>query len=130
MEFISTLDVSLSFIALCAASPFLFAAWIGPLRGKTGIVRGDGGNSELFKRMRIHGNFIEVAPLFALVLLGAEALGANDTWLWVALGVFFVGRVYHYVRYDTKDRGVGMALSTAPSLALGIYVLYVLYGLH
>ncbi len=121
---ISTLDVSASFIALCAASLFFMTAWIGVLRGRLGILRGDGGDPTLFKRIRIHGNFVENAPLFALVLFGAEVLGAPDLWLLVAVAAFFGGRIYHFVRYDAKDRGLGMALTTAPALGLGIYVIY------
>ena len=118
-----TLNVSLSFIAFCAGSLFLFGAWIGPLRGKLGVLRGDGGHSDLFKRSRVHGNFVENAPLVAMVLLSAELLGLGDLWLWLAVGSFFAGRVYHYIRYDEKDRGIGMLLTTGPALALGIYVL-------
>jgi uncharacterized membrane protein YecN with MAPEG domain len=123
MTQLQNLQVSFVFIAACAASLFFFSVWIGPLRGRLGVLRGSGGDETLFKRTRIHGNFIENAPLMAMVLMTAEILGAHQTWLWLAVASFFVGRVYHYVRYDRKDRGVGMALTTAPAMLLGGYVL-------
>jgi uncharacterized membrane protein YecN with MAPEG domain len=122
MPAVENLNVSLLFIAVCAGSLFFFGAWIGPLRGKLGVLRGDGGDAVLFKRTRIHGNFVENAPLFALVLVAAELLGATDPWLWLAVACFFVGRAYHYLRYDKQDRSLGLLLTTAPALALGIFV--------
>lgn len=118
------LTVSLVFVALCAGSLFFFSSWIGPLRGRLGILRGDGGDPELFKAIRIHGNFIENAPLFALVLAAAELRGAGAGWLWLSVVSFFVGRAYHFVRYDRTDRGIGQALTTLPPLALGVFVVY------
>lgn len=114
--------VSLTFIAVCAASLFWFGTWIGPLRGKLGALRGDGGNPVLFKRSRIHGNFVENAPLVGMVMLAAELLGATDGWLWLCFGSFFVGRLVHFIRYDHNDRAVGLLLTTAPAMGLGLFV--------
>ena len=119
---IETLNVSLTFTALCAASLFLFACWIGPLRGRLGVLRGDGGDPVLFKRIRIHGNFMENAPMTAAAFFAAEALGAPDGWLWVGVASFFTGRLYHYLRFDGKDRGLGHALTTAPALVMAVYI--------
>lgn len=124
----ATLNVSFTFIAVCACTLVLFGAWIGPLRGKLGILRGDGGDADLFKRIRIHGNFVENAPLVGLVMLAAEALGAGDAWLWGAFAAFFVGRAYHFVRYDEQDRAFGLLLTTAPAFFLGVYVLLRTFG--
>jgi len=123
MPALETLNVSFTFVALCACSLLFFATWIGLRRGKTGVLRGDGGDSILFKRSRIHGNFVENAPLMAVILFAAEALGLGDSWLWLAVGSFFVGRAYHYVRYDSVDRGLGHVMTVAPALALGIFVI-------
>ncbi len=124
----TVLPISFTFIALCASSMIFFGAWIGPLRGKLGILRGDGGDPVLQKRIRIHGNFTEYAPLFALVLVAGEVVGASAMWLWVSVGSFFVGRVIHFIRYDHNDRALGLLLTTAPALGLGIYVLIQLFG--
>lgn len=119
--------VSFTFIALCAGSLVFLTGAVGLRRSAVGALRGDGGDAVLFKRIRIHGNFVEHAPLFALVLFAAEVLRVADAWLWGAVAAFAVGRLYHFVRYDARDRGIGMALTTFPALALGVAVLYRLW---
>lgn len=120
---VSTLNVSFTFIAVCAMVPFLAGAWIGPLRGKLDLLRGHGESADLFYRIRVHGNFVENAPIVALVLLVAEASGVSDTWLWATVAAFVVGRIGHALRYDHKDRAFGMLLTTGPAVGLGIAVL-------
>lgn len=120
---ITSLNVSFTFVAICALAPFLLTAWVGFRRGKTGILRGHGDDAELFLRSRIHGNFIETAPIVAMVLLVAEAAGVADGWLWLSVALYFVGRVLHGLRFDHKDRAFGMTLSTGPAMVLGIIVL-------
>lgn len=120
---ITSLDVSFTFVAICAVAPFLLTAWVGMRRGKTDILRGHGDDAELFLRSRIHGNFIETAPIVAMILLVAEAAGVPDLWLWISVGLYFVGRVLHAIRFDHKDRAVGMTMSTAPAMVLGVVML-------
>lgn len=50
-------NVSFTFVAICAASLFVLTGWVGVLRGKIDVLRADGGDADLFKRIRIHGNF-------------------------------------------------------------------------
>lgn len=123
MQSANPLNVSLTFIALSAICVFVLVSAVGFRRSATGVLRGDGGDAALFKRIRIHGNFIETAPLMALSLLGAELAGIADRWLWLAVASFFLGRLYHYVRYDARDRGIGMALTVLPAVGLGAMVL-------
>ncbi len=120
---VSALNVSFTFVALCTFAPFLLTAWIGMRRGKTGILRGHGDDATLFLRSRIHGNFVENAPIVALALFTAEAVGVADGWLWATVAAFFLGRVLHALRFDHKDRALGMTLSTGPAVGLGIAVL-------
>lgn len=121
---VSTLNVSFTFVAICALVPFVLVAWIGIRRGKIGILRGHGDDPVLFWRSRVHGNFIENAPMVALALFAAEAVGVGDGWLWATVAAFFVGRVFHALRFDHKDRALGMSLSTAPAVGLGLAVLF------
>lgn len=119
----SSLNVSFTFVALCTFVPFVLTGWIGARRGKLDVLRGHGDDATLFLRSRIHGNFVENAPIVALALLVGELAGIGDGWLWAVVGTFFVGRVLHAMRFDHKDRALGMTLSTAPSFALGVAVL-------
>ena len=120
---ISSLNVSFTFVALCTFVPFLLTAWIGMRRGQMGILRGHGDDAELFWRSRVHGNFIETAPIVAFALLVAEAQGVSDGWLWATVAAYLVGRVAHALRFDHKDRALGMTLSTGPAMALGVAIL-------
>ncbi len=120
---VSTLNVSLTFVALCAIIPFALVSWIGARRGKIGVLRGYGDDPALFWRSRVHGNFTENAPIVALALVSAEAVGIADGWLWATVAAFFVGRVLHALRFDHKDRAAGMVMTTGPAVALGIAVL-------
>ncbi|HEV7344745.1 MAG TPA: MAPEG family protein [Devosia sp.] len=121
------LPVTFTFMAVCAALLMPLTGWIGVYWGSRGILRGDGGDPILFKRIRAHGNFIETAPLIAMALLAAEWLGLAQLWLWAAVGSFFIGRLLHWVMYDNKMRGGPMILVTAPGLLLGGWVLYTLW---
>lgn len=122
------LPVTLTFIALCAAMLMPLTGWIGLYRGAHDILRGDGGDPVLFKRIRAHGNFIETAPLIAMAIFAAEWLGLGKDWLWAAVLSFAIGRALHWVMYDLKVRAAAMALVTAPGLLLGGWVLYTLWG--
>jgi len=121
------LPVTFTFAALCAIAMMLLVGWVGVKRGALGVLRGDGGDAVLFKRIRIHGNFIETAPLAILAMGAAEALGAAAPWLWLSLACFVAGRIFHVLVYDRKIRAVALTLTTAPFLLLGLFVLYRLW---
>lgn len=56
---------------------------------------GDGDDSMLNKRIRVHANFVEYAPMGLILLLMAELQGA-PIWICHILGVMLVaGRVMH-----------------------------------
>lgn len=64
-------------------------------RGRFGVGLGDGGKPELLQAIRMHGNFIENAPLALAVLLTLE-LTATASWLLHALGgALVIGRILH-----------------------------------
>jgi len=117
------LPITITFVSVLAISLVGFSAWIGLYRGSVDILRGDGGDPVLFKRIRIHGNLMENAPTFALILGVAEALGLGTTWLVAAVASFLVGRALHVVLYDDKRRGVPMGLTTFPGAFLGLWAL-------
>lgn len=117
------LPVTYTFAALCAIGMMVLVGWIGLKRGSLNVLRGDGGDPVLFKRIRIHGNFIETAPLAVLCMGAAESLGATAPWLWLALASYALGRILHAVMYDQRARGLPLTLTTGPFLLLGLFVL-------
>jgi len=56
---------------------------------------GDGGDTLLARRIRVHGNFIEHVPFALLVLALLELCGLAPTWLWDFGGALLLGRILH-----------------------------------
>ncbi|PUB09784.1 MAPEG family protein [Yoonia sediminilitoris] len=118
------LPVSFTFISLLAIALIPLTGWVGMRRDKIGgVLRGDGGDPELFKRIRIHGNLMENAPLMALVMGAAEYTGLGSAWLWLAVGTFVVGRVAHYMIFGSTDRGLAIFVTVLPSVTMGVWLL-------
>ncbi len=90
------------------------------------ISLGDGGNEDLARRIRTHGNFAEYVPLGLLVLLFAELEGAS-VFLMHALGVMLLaGRVFHVAAINRPDkiryaRQIGMGLTFTMLLIASVY---------
>lgn len=122
------LPVTFTVIAVMGIALIPLTGWIGLLRGSTNILRGDGGHPVLFKRIRIHGNLMEVLPLFILSLGAAESAGLAASWLWIAVLVFLIGRVLHFMLYDSKFRGVAMFVTVLPAVVLGVWLLMLVWG--
>lgn len=118
------LPVTFTFIAVSAVLSMVMTGWIGLLRGRLNILRGDGGSPELFKRIRIHGNFAENAPILALALGAGEVTGLSSGWLWLAVGSFGLGRALHFAIYDNKHRGIAMTFTQAPAVVIGFWVIW------
>jgi uncharacterized membrane protein YecN with MAPEG domain len=122
------LPVTFTAVSLLAISLIPMTGWIGLLRGKVNILRGAGENDVLFKRIRIHGNLIENAPIFLMVLATSEYLGLAQSWLWVSVATFISGRVLHFMLYDNKMRGGAMTVTLLPGVAMGIWILRLVWG--
>jgi uncharacterized membrane protein YecN with MAPEG domain len=86
------------------------------LRTKNKISIGDGGNEDLNRAIRAHGNFAEYTPI-ALILLAC--LEFNNCWRLVVLALaiaFIAGRIIHARgivenESDFKKRILGMKLT-------------------
>lgn len=84
--------------------------------GKTGIGLGDGGNSEMLRRMRGHANFAEYVPLILIMMAMLESNGLAK-WAIHALGsTLLVARILHgialsYTRKWIPGRFLGALLT-------------------
>ncbi len=74
----------------------LYLAWrVVSQRRDAGVGIGDGGDKELARRQRVHGNMLEYVPLALLLLLLLE-LDHTAIWLLHLFGVvLLVARVLH-----------------------------------
>lgn len=71
-------------------------------RVATKVSLGDGGDADLLERIRRHGNFIEWVPMVLILMLLAEAAGADSIALHSAGGLLVVGRICHPFGMNAK----------------------------
>lgn len=124
------LPVTLTTAALCAGLQVALTALVIARRAQSGISLLDGGDTELTRRMRAHGNFTETAPL-ALLLLALLELAAAPRGLLLGLAaLLIVGRLLHAVGVITQGdnwaRRLGMLATVWALSALGATSLW--YG--
>jgi hypothetical protein len=80
---------------LLALLVVLLVAVVVKLRHSLGVGLGDGGNRDLARAIRVHGNAIESIPLFLVLLAIYELNGGFAALLHLFGGVFFFSRVLH-----------------------------------
>ena len=115
------MEVTLLFAAILSAFMILLAVRVLDLRGspvtksfhKPGRVIDP---LELERAIRGHGNLIEYAPLFLILMLLLELTGASETFLYICGTVFTVGRFMHGIAFSfMKKNGLlrigGMTLT-------------------
>ncbi len=77
------------------------------LRKKFKVGINDGGNKELAKAIRVHGNFAEYVPIALILLASYELNGASAMMLHVLGAALVVGRVLHVIGL-TKTIGLSV----------------------
>jgi len=103
-----TIHVTALYAGLLGILAIVLAGRVGIRRTRFKIDLGDGGNPEMLRAIRVHGNFIEYVPL-ALVLMALIEANGTPTWTIHVLGaVLVVGRLLH-----------AYGLSTEPGASLG-----------
>ena len=78
---------------------------VGLGRGKSGVGIGDGGDEELARKIRVHGNLAENAALFIAALALIEVGGAPTMLVMILGGVFVIARFSHAIGLS-KTTGV------------------------
>lgn len=104
---------------------------IGKLRHAKGVSVGDGGDDQIFRRMRAQLNFIEQVPLTLIAVAAVELAGKGGMWLAPAGAVFMLGRVAHGIGMDgtfKQGRAIGMATGMLFQLALVIVSVLIALG--
>ena len=76
---------------------------VGNRRRATSISFGDGGDPDMLRLMRRHGNFIENAPMVLLLLALLEMLGAATTGVLTIAVLFVVTRISHAIALSSAD---------------------------
>jgi uncharacterized membrane protein YecN with MAPEG domain len=117
--------ITLLFSSLNVVLMLVLLARISRHRYGRDIGIGDGGDALLARKIRVHGNFIENAPLALLLLALLELCGLQPLWLWVFGSALLIGRVMHAVGFSRHagrsiGRFYGTALSWGTLLAMAV----------
>jgi uncharacterized membrane protein YecN with MAPEG domain len=89
--------ITLLFASLHVLLMLVLLARISRHRHGQRIGLGDGGDAVLNRKIRVHGNFVEHAPI-ALLLLGLlELCGLQAVWLWTFGSALLLGRIMHAI---------------------------------
>jgi uncharacterized protein len=113
----TTVSLSLLFAGCCALLQCALTALVIMRRAQTGVDFLDGGDHQLLRRIRAHGNFSETAPMALLLMALLELRGLGSAWL-IGFGVaLLLGRVLHAQSLLTNNaswsRRGGMLLTLA-----------------
>ncbi len=121
------LPVTAIYAALLALLFLALSARVIAFRGKASLSLGDGGNPDMFQRIRAHSNCAEYVPLGLLLLALAELQAAPPVALHALGALLLVGRALHAwsflampVRMGGRVAGMLMTLAMIGVTALGL----------
>ncbi|AZQ12341.1 MAPEG family protein [Shewanella khirikhana] len=89
------LSVTALYVSLSALLMLVYAWGVVRIRKREKIGLGSADNKALEIAMRVHGNFLEYAPMFLLLLACAEMNGLSALYLHVMGAAWLVARVLH-----------------------------------
>lgn len=131
----AVLSVTPLYVGLCGLMLIGLSIRVIKLRRRHRVGIGDGGQPELARAVRMHGNFVEFAPL-ALLAVAAVELSGLPGWLVHGLGIALVaGRVLHAWGLSRSTgvsfgRSTGMALTFAVLLIASAVCIAAAFGLR
>lgn len=114
------------YVALAAIILLVLTVRVILLRRRLAIGLGTGGDAELEKAVRGHGNFTEYAPIGLILLASAELSGAAGAWIHT-IGILLIGgRLLHaWGLSQSRGYSIGRAsgiVVTVTALLVGIGV--------
>ena len=118
--------------AACALLNLWLSFRVGQVRGQEKVSIGDGGNERVIRRMRAHANFTENAWAVVALVLVIELSVGPSAWLWVAAGLFVLGRIGHGLGMDGwyLGRSGGTGITMVVQLALAIWAIAIPLTTH
>jgi uncharacterized membrane protein YecN with MAPEG domain len=99
------------YVALAAIILLVLTFRVIRLRRRLEIGLGTGGDAEMEKAVRGHGNFTEYAPIGLIVLASAELSGAAGAWVH-AIGILLIGGRLLHAWGLSQSRGYSIGRST------------------
>lgn len=100
------------------------------LRQRLRIGIGTGDKPELARAIRVHGNFIESAPMALIVMALAESMGVAGSLIHAAGMIFISSRVMHAIALSrtthySLGRFLGMAGTFTVQVSMALAILWI-----
>lgn len=119
------LQITVLFVGILALIQIPMTFAVGLYRVKTNIHFLDGGDTQMTRRMRAHGNFTETVPITLLAMAAAEIAGAPGYLLWTGGTLLVAGRLLHYGTIRQYGWAIGRAIGMSMTfLAMAGFALY------
>lgn len=116
------MTITLLYGGVLAILYLLLSGRVARLRGKYHVGIGDGGEDELAKAIRVHGNFAEFVPILVVLIALIEGSGAPD-WAIHAMGAaLVVCRLAHIV-------GLSQSIGVSAGRFIGAAGTFLLLGI-
>ncbi len=124
------MEITTIFLALFALLFVFLSFRVSSQRGRAGVTLGDGGDQELQRAIRAHGNFAEYAPLLLFVMWMIEYNTGAEWLVWLFGLVILGGRLAHAYgmltpSFPVMPRFAGMIATYAPLVLGAFYLLFV-----
>lgn len=105
------------YAGLCGLLLLVLTSRVVQRRLKAQIGLGTGGDADLERRVRVHANFVEYAPLALILLYLVEQSGAGAAYVHAFGATFVIARVLHAVGLSASaGRSPGRFFGTLASL--------------
>lgn len=111
-------NITLLIAGLCGLLQFALTLCVIARRAQTGVSFLDGGDEQLLRRIRAHGNFTENAPMALLLMLLLELRNFNTTGLWVFGGLLILARILNAQSILTNNAAWSRRGGTVMTLAV------------
>ncbi|MDF1629926.1 MAG: MAPEG family protein [Alcanivoracaceae bacterium] len=128
LNLVSLPDITALYTALFLLLMLALAANVVRWRLKAKVSLGDGGNKDLARAMRCHGNATEYVPLVLLGMALLEMLGTSNMAMHLYGGLFLLARLAHPLGISQPKkvnvlRQLGIVISWGVMLSVAIHLL-------
>ncbi len=106
--------------AVLAVLQVVLMMTVGNKRRAESISLGDGGNQDLLRLTRRHGNLIENAPMFLILLMLLELLGGASNTVLILGGIFVLARFSHALALSSADSPLVLRVFGALGTIIGL----------
>jgi len=79
--------------------------------------------NDLERAIRGHGNLIEYAPLFLILMLALELSDASETLLYISGIIFSLGRFMHGIAFSFMKKNVFLRIGGMALTFIGFFIL-------